>query len=158
VICDLNSKDTFPPAVLQSDNQECNQRVQIRSKFGCPILTVNAIWTFFEKTYVLWGIIFIIFGFFLTLFGRKLFKFAIFFLGMAAFVFLSMLFMYATFFDKKTDPVYGWVTLAISIVIGALVGLVLAKLSKIGVAVLAGWGGFSLGLILWSSFLYYINS
>jgi peptidoglycan/LPS O-acetylase OafA/YrhL len=94
----------------------------------------------------------------LTLFGRKLFKFAIFFLGMAAFVFLSMLFMYSTFFDKKTDPAYGWGTLAISIILGALVGLILAKLSKIGVAVLAGWGGFSLGLILWSSFLYYINS
>ena len=77
---------------------------------------------------------------------------------MAAFVFLSMLFMYSTFFSDKTDPVYGWVTLALSIILGAIVGVILAKLSKLGVAVLAGWGGFSLGLVLYSSFLYFINS
>jgi hypothetical protein len=77
---------------------------------------------------------------------------------MSAFVFLSILFMYSTFFNDKTEAVYGWVTLTVSLVLGIIVGILLAKISKLGVAVLAGWGGFCLGLVLWSAFLYYIKS
>ena len=44
------------------------------------------------------------------------------------------------------------------VVIGALVGILLAYLMRLGVGVLAGWGGFCLGLILYNSFLYKIDN
>ena len=120
--------------------------------------SINAIWTFLEKYKYLWGAVFIAVGFVLCLFGRKMFKPTIFIVGLAAFVFLSMLVFYSIFFSSNTKDYVGWIVLAVSVVVGIFVGIVLAKLSKLGVAVLAGWGGACLGLVLWSAFLYKINN
>ena len=92
------------------------------------------------------------------MFGRKLFKPVIFLTSMAAFVFLSLLFMYSTFFSNNYSPTVGWITVIVSILLGIIVGIILAKLSKIGVAVLAGWGGVCIGLMLWNAFIYKSNS
>lgn len=43
-------------------------------------------------------------------------------------------------------------------ILGTVVGLLLAKFSRVGVTVLAGWGGLCLGLILYSAFLYKFES
>ena len=77
---------------------------------------------------------------------------------MIGFTFLALLFMYSTFFSSNTSPVVGWITLGVSVLLGIIVGLILAKISRIGVAVLAGWGGVCLALILWSAVLYKVNS
>lgn len=90
--------------------------------------------------------------------GRKLFKPTICLLGALAFVFISMLFFYTVFFNSNTKTWVGWVVLSASVLVGTIVGLLLAKMTRVGVAVLAGWGGFSLGLILYSAFLYKTES
>lgn len=77
---------------------------------------------------------------------------------MTAFVFISMLVFYSAFFSDNTKDYVGWIVLAVSVLVGILVGLILAKLSKLGVAVIAGWGGVCLGLIVWSAFLYKVNN
>lgn len=64
------------------------------------------------------------------------------------------LFIFSLFFTRDTPNWAGWLVFGISLVIGAIVGLILAKLSRLGVAVLAGWGGFCLGMVLYSAFLY----
>jgi hypothetical protein len=92
------------------------------------------------------------------LFGRKLFKPTLFIVGLGAFVFLSMLIFYSAFFSSNTADYVGWIVLACSVIVGIGIGLLLAKLSRLGLAVLAGWGGVCLGLVLWSAFLYKINS
>ena len=48
--------------------------------------------------------------------------------------------------------------LLVSLAGGIVAGLMLAKLSRVGVAVLAGWGGLTLGLILYSAFMYKTES
>ncbi len=48
--------------------------------------------------------------------------------------------------------------LCLSTIVGIIVGIFLAKVSRAGVAVLAGWGGLCLGLILYSAFLYKTES
>jgi len=77
---------------------------------------------------------------------------------MAAFIFISMLFFYSVFFHSNTKAYVGWIVLGCSTLVGILVGFLLAKFSKVGVAILAGWGGVALFLILWSSFFYFMNS
>lgn len=77
---------------------------------------------------------------------------------MFAFVFLSMLIFYSAFFSNNTKDWVGWVVLSCSILVGILVGFILAKMTKLGLAVLAGWGGATLGLVLWNAFLYKTNS
>lgn len=106
----------------------------------------------------LFGAILIGLGFFINFFGRKLFKPVIFLLGMLAFVAVSLLFFYSIFFNQNTKSYVGWIVLGCSTAVGILVGILLAKLSKLGVAVLAGWGGICLFLIVWSAFLYTVHS
>lgn len=126
----------------------------MQSVLGCPVTSVNAIWTFLGKYTGLWGALLMATGFVLTFFGRKLFKPTICVVGTAVFVFCSLLFFYSVFFNANTKTYVGWIVLILSILVGSVIGLVLAKMSRIGVAVLAGWGGVTLGLILYSAFLY----
>ena len=74
----------------------------------------------------LWGAILIAIGLVLLIFGRKLFKPTICILGTAAFVFMSLLFFYSVFFDANTKVWIGWVVLGVSVVLGSLVGILLA--------------------------------
>lgn len=87
-----------------------------------------------------------------------MFKPAIFLIGWVGFTFLVMLVFYSAFLSNTTETWVGWLVLAGAVIIGAFVGLLLAKLTKLGVAVLGAWGGACLGLVLWSAFLYKINS
>ena len=119
---------------------------------------MNALWTFLGKYDGLWGALLIAVGFVITLFGRKLFKPTICLMGAMAFVAVSLLFFYSVFFNANTKSYVGWIVLVISLLLGTIVGLLLARVSKLGVAVLSGWGGICLGLILYSAFLYKTES
>ena len=44
--------------------------------------------------------------------------------------------------------------LSCSIAIGIVVGVLMMKLQRVGAAVLAGWGGFMIGLLINETFLY----
>jgi len=153
-----NSDAAQQPTQFATANNTCMRTIAFSSPSGCPVTSINAIWTFLERYKYLWGAIFIAVGFFLCLFGRKMFKPTIFILGMGAFVFISMLVFYSAFFSSNTESYVGWIVLAVSVVVGIIVGLILAKLSRLGVAVLASWGGACLALLLWSAFLYKINN
>jgi len=71
---------------------------------------------------------------------------------------ITPFFFYAVFFNANTKSWVGWIVLVLSAILGTIVGLLLARVSKLGVAVLSGWGGVCLGLILYSAFLYKTES
>lgn len=106
----------------------------------------------------LWGIMLITVGLLLGIMGRKLFKPTICLMGGAATVFVLLFLFYSLFFNTNTQSWVGWTVLTISSIVGVFVGLFLAKVTRAGVAVLGGWGGFCLGLILYSAFLYKFES
>ena len=120
--------------------------------------SINAIWSFLDQYTGLWGIMFIIIGLGLNFLGKKLFKPTICLVGAAAFVAISLLFFYSVVLNTNTKTWVGWVVLGLSVVVGTVVGVFLAKVVKAGVAVLAGWGGVVIGLILYSAFLYKTES
>ena len=91
-------------------------------------------------------------------FGRLLFKPVIFISGIIATVCLVWLIFYSTFLSSSTKSWVGWVVLAVSIVVGLLVGFLFVKFIKVGVFVLSGFGGYTLGLLLYNAFLYKIDS
>jgi uncharacterized membrane protein HdeD (DUF308 family) len=100
------------------------------------------------------GAVLIIVGIFVGLFGKPLFKPTICIVGTLVFVVLSTLFIFSVFFNRSTANWVGWVVFAVCLLLGGIVGLILAKLSRLGVGVLAGWGGFCLGLITYNAFMY----
>lgn len=102
--------------------------------------------------------IFLIVGLFITFFGRKLFRPILFIAGLFIGVALVWLICYSTFLSDNSKSWVFWVVTAVSILIGLVIGWLLFKLTKIGAFILAGWGGYSLALLLYNAFLYKINS
>ena len=99
-----------------------------------------------------------IIGFIVCFFGRKLYKPIFFLTGILLTVFFVLIIFYTTFLNDKTASWIGWVVIACSVLLGLLVGFIFMKISKLGAFVLAGWGGFCLGLLIWNSFLYLATS
>jgi hypothetical protein len=96
-------------------------------------------------------------GIVVAVFGKPLFKPTICIVGSLVFNIALSLFIFSIFFTRNTPAWAGWLVYGLTLAVGLLIGLILAKLTKLGVAVLAGWGGFCLGMILYSSFLYKLD-
>jgi hypothetical protein len=102
--------------------------------------------------------IFLVIGTIICFLGRTLFKPILFIAGVFLVVFVVWLIFYSTFLKNNTKAWVGWVVLACSVVLGLIVGACLVKLSKIGAFVLACWGGFTVALLIYNSFLYKMDS
>ena len=72
--------------------------------------------------------------------------------------FLILLFFYALFLQDDTEDWVGWTVLICAGLIGLIVGVLMVKIQRVGAAILAGWGGFMLGLLLNETVLYKAQS
>lgn len=97
-------------------------------------------------------------GLFICFAGRMLFKPVVFILGVFLMVSLVWLIFYSTFLSDTTKPWVGWVVLIVSILLGLLVGFLFMKLIRLSAFIVAGWGGFCFGMLIYNSFLYMMHS
>ena len=97
-------------------------------------------------------------GFFVSFFGKKLVKPTICIIGTMASLLLLSLLIFTLAFNRDTSDTIEWVVFGVCCVVGILIGLILAWLSRFGTAVLAAWGGVSLALMLYTSFVYKIDN
>jgi Domain of unknown function (DUF4203) len=102
--------------------------------------------------------VFVIVGTIVCFLGRTLFKPVIFIAGVLLCVSLVWIIFYSTFLNENTKSWVGWVVLVGSVLLGLIVGCLFIKLIKLGAFVLAAWGGFTLALLIYNSFLYKMNS
>lgn len=102
----------------------------------------------------MWGIIFIVIGIPLCLFGLKMLSVTLFCVGTLVTVTLILLLFYSTFLKDDTEAWIGWVVLAGSIIVGLAGGYLLYKCQKLGAMCIAGWGGFLGGLLLNTTFMF----
>lgn len=115
-------------------------------------------WVFLDEYDWLWGGLFIIAGLFLCFFGKKLFKLSV--LMVTSFIVVTgLLFLfYETILYEDYDIWIGWTSVICSIMIGLVSGVFMMKLDRVGGGVVAGWGGFVLGLLLNESvFDFFVN-
>lgn len=157
VQCDPSIQDSDAVFTVAS-NDPCAAVVQTKTASGCQVFSFNALWAFVTKYYYVWGGLAILVGLILTFAGRKIFKPAICMAGTLAAAGLITFFSYEVILSAHPPEWAGWTTLAVAVVIGILVGVILAKIAKVGVALLAAWGGVSLGFICYSAFLYKLHS
>lgn len=146
LICDTSIET--PSTTTTVTKSGCNYSTSISAADACPVFTVNGLWTFLEQYDWLWGAVFIVLGVFLTFLGRKLFLAAVF---IASFFLTGLLFLaicYGTFLSDNSEDWVGWLMLAISIILGTIVGVLLVKYSKFAAAVIGAWAGYILGLFL----------
>lgn len=90
--------------------------------------------------------------------GRKLFSAAIFIVGAIIVSGLILMIFYSTFLSDNTASWLTWLIVSLSIAVGLVCGFLLMKVEKIGGALLAGWGGFILGVVLNETVFYLASS
>jgi hypothetical protein len=137
------------------DVDKCNPYVEITGSIGgCDLLSNSYIWEYLAYAEPYLGIIGIVGGLCLCFYGLKLIKPAICFAGFLTCTMLALLFFYAVYATsaEELSTFYYW--MAGGAVVGIIVGYFLSAMVKVGAAILAGWGGFMLGLILNEAFLY----
>lgn len=155
VYCDANA--TFGDVGYFSgyvQGTDCAPYVEIISPYGCAALSVNEIWTFLAQYEYYFGAFFIVIGFLLCFFGRRMIKPSVCIAGFLTTIFATLLFFYTIWLNQSTDIAEFWYFLGGSALVGILIGLLLAKFVKVGAAILAGWGGFAGGLILYETILF----
>jgi hypothetical protein len=133
----------------------CNPYVEIHSSIGgCDLFSNSMIWEYMAYAEPYIGGIAIVGGIVLCFFGLKLVKPSICFAGFLTSIFLAILFFYAIYATsvEELSTFYYWI--AGGAVIGLILGWFLSHFVKVGAAILAGWGGFMIGLILNEAFLY----
>ncbi len=128
------------------------------SSTACPIFTFNALIQFIQDFKYIFGPIFIVIGLFLAILGRKLFSAAIFIVGALIVTGFILMIFYSTFLADNTATWLSWLVVSLAIVVGVVCGFLLTKVEKIGGALLAGWGGFVLGVVLNETVLYLATS
>jgi hypothetical protein len=86
----------------------------------------------------------------LCFFGRGLLRVAICLAGLLTSIFVACFLFYAIYFQGLDDLTAFWYFLGGGVLVGIILGCILAhpKLIKVGSSILAGWGGYCVGLIL----------
>mmetsp|Transcript_17504 Transcript_17504/g.24087 ORF Transcript_17504/g.24087 Transcript_17504/m.24087 type:complete len:168 (+) Transcript_17504:642-1145(+) len=97
-------------------------------------------------------------GLFLSIFGVRLIKAAFYIAGVISTIALISLIFYSELLEANTKAWAFWLILSLSILIGLAVGYLFARFEKLGAVVLAGWGGFTFGMILNEAFIYLAES
>jgi hypothetical protein len=150
---------TYTTSSLKTLNgTTCEFETTMTSKLACPVYSLNSLWEWLDEYYWLWGAVLICAGFFLGLFGQKLFSVTLFLIGTLVTVALVWLLFYSTFLSDSTEGWVGWVVLGCSILIGLLGGFLLYKCQRLGAAVIGGWGGFLLGVVFYTTVLWAVTS
>jgi hypothetical protein len=155
--CDSSQSGIGSPNVDDTTNT-CTPLITFQNKTGCKKGSLSALWQWFSDNKWVMFSVFLIVGFLICFLGRTLFRPVIFIAGVLLSVSLIWIIFYSTFLNENSKGWVGWVVLAGAILFGLIIGCLLIKFVKIGAFVLAAWGGYALGLLLWNAFLYKTNS
>ena len=142
------------PGVLTNDGDICAPYIDTKTRAACPILSTSELWDYLVKYKYYFGALLITIGIALVFVGRSLVKPAVCLAGFFTTIFISCFIFYAVYLDKESELSEFWWFLGGGALAGILVGLFLAWQYKFGAAILAGWGGATGGLILYSAVIY----
>lgn len=97
-------------------------------------------------------------GLFLAFLGRKIISAAVFIVVAIIVSGLILIIFYSTFLSAATESWVSWLVVSLTIIVGCIAGYLAQKVEKIGGALLAGWGGFVLGVVLNETVFYLAKS
>lgn len=129
----------------------CTEVVEMHSKNGCPVFDMQDFFLFVDRYHIIFGLVFILLGLFVTTFGLKMIRPTV-FIVITVFVALVLaLIVYSLFFGAGDHSDWlNWFMLSLCVIAGLVAGFVLMKSIKFGVGLLGGATGFALGLFICS--------
>lgn len=140
------------------ETNPCAKSITFKNKVGCKNGQLSALWDWFSSNKWVMFAVFLIVGTVVCFLGRTLFKPVLFFAGLLLSISLVWLIFYSTFLSSNTESWVGWVVLIGAILLGLLIGSCFVKIAKLGAFILAGWGGFSVSLLIYNALLYKMDS
>jgi len=129
-----------------------------KSKSGCKYGQLSAIWEWFNNNKWAMFVLFLVSGLIICFMGRTIFKPILFIVSCLTTFCVVMLLSYSTFLSDNPKAWAGWVTLAVALLLGLLLGWLLLKFIRIGIFLVAAMGGYSVGLLIYNAFLYKMHS
>lgn len=136
----------------------CSPYLDTVSRAACSRLSVSQLWDYLSKYSDYFGAFLLLAGVLLVFSGRLLLKPAVCFAGFLTTILVSCFIYYAVYFEDTSDVEDFWFFLGGGALVGIFVGLFACWCTRLGAAVLAGWGGLCGGLILYESFIYRADS
>lgn len=134
----------------QLNHEQCMVELKYASQSGCPKITQAGVAKFIADNYIPIGATLIIAGIALAFFGKHAIDTVIFLLGGLSVAFALAYGSLAVIYSKQEDPA-DWMlytSLGGSLVVGLCVGACLVKCQDVGVAVIAGTAGASVGVLI----------
>jgi len=157
VFCDA-SLEKEPAIVLnEALSNDCNPYFSVTHKSGCMVGDLKGIWRFVEDNAFIFAIVFIVVGLFNLILGRKLIKPAIAIIFCLSTVVAILFFLYVLILQNDSKEWVLWLLLAVSVILGGIVGFFASKFVRIGVFFLGLWAGAGIGLLLNNMVFYKIN-
>ena len=132
----------------------CNPHIDTISKVACPRFSVSQLWGYLEEYKYYFGAFLLVIGLCMVFLGRKLLKPAICFAGFLSTVLLSCFIFYSVYLTNDSELNEFWWFLGGGALAGIFIGLLMCWCKRLGAMVLAGWGGCTAGLILYSAVIY----
>jgi len=135
----------------------CANKISITTNQACPEFNVYALWNAIIANAYIFGSIISVLGFILCFLGIKFIFFTEIMIGVAAAMFLSLYLIFSNVTFALSTWQF-WTIVAVSAVLGALAGWLIAKVERLPGGVLGGIVGFILGFVIYNFMMKYINS
>lgn len=120
--CDANVTEVSEPKIAKTGNRYV---FEFNSQYGCPDMTVYAVWNFIQRYYVFFACAMIAFGLFELFLGNYIAKATIVMItALTVIVFLFILIF--QILPVKGNNTVVWVVLVISLILGLAVGVLIA--------------------------------
>lgn len=132
----------------------CTPRVIMTSKDACPYLSLGTLWHFFNTYYYVFGVVMMFIGLFLMIAGGKYHKVTMFLVGQVTVAAFVMIIMFAAVYPTNSPMWVVWITLVVSLVVGAGVGYGTQRWARAGVLLIGAWIGGLLGGVLYSLIIF----
>jgi len=129
--------------------------VNMETAAGCPVISLHALQAFLEQYYVFFGVLLILIGFWMLIFGGQQYKILMFLECQLILTIFFMCILYAFLYPPSfTEEYIVWLSLLGCLVVGGGCGYVASEYWKVGLFFIGAWiggllGGFLYGLIIY---------
>jgi hypothetical protein len=155
----LKTGDFLKTRHTNFDNISCSKTIEFDTKEACPKLNFYAIWSFLLSFKVVFGIVLIGIGLFCLTLGSKLMIITLFLTTCICVVTVIFIIFFGILIPDGASIIVVWVVLAISLIIGMLLGYFVAKYKRVVLGfLLGGYMGYIGGILLYNTAFIYIKS
>ncbi len=154
--CDSASTKTV---TLDSDLNvnKCSNTIKMKSPYACPLFSVYSFWNSIIENKQIVGSILMISGVFFCFFGIRFLFLTEIVIGVVGTAFVLMFFLFS-YLQIQFSTMEFWLIIAVSVLIGIIVGYFISKMKKIPAVILGACCGYLLSILLFQFVLKYINT